>query len=154
MLPTPSRTDGRHAGCPVGELFAMLGQPHMLEILHLLNVRRGTPMRFNALQSELRISPKTLSVRLKSLVEAGFLTRRSFNEIPPRVEYEETPKSAELGELFVLLSAWAGRNTMSVVPTVSVVGRFSASPPAGRTSPAGIASSPRRPPTVARTSRS
>jgi DNA-binding HxlR family transcriptional regulator len=112
----------------VGELFAMLGQPHMLRILNLLVTNRGTPMRFGAIESQLHLSPKTLAQRLRTLVEAGFLTRRSFNEIPPRVEYEVTPKAIELGELFPVLGRWAEKNTMTAVPTVSVVGRLRGPP--------------------------
>jgi DNA-binding HxlR family transcriptional regulator len=112
----------------VGELFAMLGQPHMLDLLNLLVARRGSPMRFTALQSELKLSPKTLAARLRTLVEGGFLTRRSFNEIPPRVEYEVTDKAIELGELFAILRRWAERNTMTAVPSISVVGKFARPP--------------------------
>ena len=113
-------------GCQVGELFAMLGQSHMLRILEVLVTNRGNPMRFTTLQSRLGLSPKTLAQRLRTLVEAGFLTRRSYNEIPPRVEYEVTPKATDLGELFATLVRWAQEHTMTAVPTVSVVGRVRA----------------------------
>src|SRR5919206_2006426 len=33
------------------------------------------------------VSSKTLAARLKELEKAGILERRSYNEIPPRVEY-------------------------------------------------------------------
>jgi DNA-binding HxlR family transcriptional regulator len=119
IVPVPAPA----SGCKVGELLAMLGRPHVLRILHLLVANRGTPMRFTTLETELGISPKTLSDRLRTLVEAGFLTRRAFNEIPPRVEYEVTAKAIELGELFRGLTRWADHNTMTTVPSVSVVGR-------------------------------
>jgi DNA-binding HxlR family transcriptional regulator len=110
-------------GCEVGELIAMLGQPHTLRLLDVLVTNAGTPMRFTTLQDRLHLSPKTLAQRLRTLVEAGFLTRRSYNEIPPRVEYEVTPKATDLGELFRMLGRWAQDHTMTAVPTVSVVGR-------------------------------
>jgi DNA-binding HxlR family transcriptional regulator len=110
-------------GCDVAELFALLGQPHVLRLLHLLVESRGTPMRFSEIEDRLKISPKTLSARLRTLVEAGFLTRHAYNEIPPRVEYEATGKALELGELFPILGRWATRNSMTAVPVVSTVGR-------------------------------
>jgi DNA-binding HxlR family transcriptional regulator len=113
---------GEH--CEVGEVLAMLGQPHMLRILHEVLRAGGRPLRFGELQDRLRLSPKTLSVRLRTLVERGFLTRRSFHEIPPRVDYETTAKTSEFRELFALLDAWAHRNSMRAVPVVSVVGRL------------------------------
>ena len=53
--------------------------------------------RFSTLKRSLTgISPKTLSVRLKSLEEAGILTRTSYPEVPPRVEYALTAMGQEL----------------------------------------------------------
>jgi DNA-binding HxlR family transcriptional regulator len=113
-------------GCHVTELFALLGQPHMLEILHTFEEQSGAPIRFTALQHRLGISPKTLSNRLRRLVESGFLARRAFDEIPPRVEYQPTEKTHELGELFRVLEEWSDRNSLRAIPTVTVVGRASA----------------------------
>jgi DNA-binding HxlR family transcriptional regulator len=126
-----------HGGCTVGELFQMLGQPHMLGVLHVFTSSER-PVRFRELQSQLPISPKTLSARLRSLVEGGFLTRHAYSEIPPRVEYEATSKVRELIPLFEALEKWAGRNTLTATPVVSVVGR-----PSPRGSRAGAAPLPR-----------
>jgi DNA-binding HxlR family transcriptional regulator len=103
----------------------MLGQPHMLNVLHAFEASEHRPIRFRDLQSQLQLSPKTLSQRLRTLVEAGFLTRTAYNEIPPRVEYSPTPKMNDLGALFPVLEDWARRHTMTTVPVVSVLGRLS-----------------------------
>ena len=95
----------------------------MLRILHAFKESGGAPLRFNELQNRLGISPKTLSSRLRTLVEAGFLTRRAYNEIPPRVEYQPSTKTEELADLFEALDHWAQRNTVHQVRMVSVVGR-------------------------------
>ncbi len=118
---TPDKQDDQ--GCPVGSLFAMLGQPHMLQVLHAFLNEDAEPIRFGELQRELSLSPRTLSSRLKSLVEAGLLVRRRYSEIPPRVEYEATRKARELGQLFREMEVWASHNTLTVVSSVSVVGR-------------------------------
>lgn len=53
--------------------------------------------RFNQLERSLhRISPKTLSERLRSLEEEGIITRQTFAEVPPRVEYSLTEKGRDL----------------------------------------------------------
>ena len=44
------------------------------------------------------ISSKTLVSRLKELEKDGISERQSYNEIPPRVEYELTKKGQELVE--------------------------------------------------------
>lgn len=53
--------------------------------------------RFSALERSLEgISPKTLSERLKSLERAGVITRKSYAEVPPRVEYTLTARGLDL----------------------------------------------------------
>src|SRR5918998_784898 len=42
------------------------------------------------------ISPRTLSLRLRELEEHGIVERRTFPEVPPRVEYELTEKGKAL----------------------------------------------------------
>jgi DNA-binding HxlR family transcriptional regulator len=110
----------------------MLGQPHMLRLLSTLIESVPQSLRFTEIQTQLQLSPKTLSLRLKTLVEGGFATRRAFREIPPRVEYQATAKLLQLSTLFVLLRGWSEQNTMHATPSVSIVGRL---PP--RANPAG-----------------
>jgi DNA-binding HxlR family transcriptional regulator len=53
--------------------------------------------RFSALERSLAgISPKTLSERLKALEKAAIVTRKSFAEVPPRVEYTLTEMGWDL----------------------------------------------------------
>src|SRR6266566_1713993 len=53
--------------------------------------------RFCELERSLQgISPRTLSIRLRSLEEEGVVERRTFPEVPPRVEYELTDKGRAL----------------------------------------------------------
>lgn len=87
-------------------LFSLLGRAHTLEILCEIIVKTETPIRFNQLQDELDLSPNTLSRRLEELVEAGFLVRNSYDEIPPRVEYEPTGKLYALEPAFQEFENW------------------------------------------------
>jgi DNA-binding HxlR family transcriptional regulator len=101
----------------------MLGRPHMLRILHAILTHEGERARFNELVVELDLAPKTLSSRLKALVETGILLRRSYSEIPPRVEYEATVKARAFGEVYRALSQWAQENDLHARAIVSVTGR-------------------------------
>ena len=91
--------------CPFGRLLQVLGKPHTLQILYGLGVR--SPLRFTELQKELKIQPKTLTARLHELTKIGLLERKSYDEIPPRVEYELTQKGKDLGGMFSEASIWA-----------------------------------------------
>ncbi|MEA2430901.1 MAG: hypothetical protein QOF65_1753 [Thermoleophilaceae bacterium] len=53
--------------------------------------------RFCELERSLAgISPRTLSLRLRALEEEGIVERRTYPEVPPRVEYELTDKGRAL----------------------------------------------------------
>lgn len=53
--------------------------------------------RFCELERSLQgISPRTLSLRLRELEEHGIVERRTYAEVPPRVEYELTGKGRDL----------------------------------------------------------
>src|SRR4029079_8352708 len=53
--------------------------------------------RFCELERSLEgISPRTLSLRLRALEEEGIVARRTFPEVPPRVEYTLTDTARAL----------------------------------------------------------
>lgn len=104
--------DETQHGCPVGDLFQMLGKTHMLDILHIV-IRADGAVRFNEIEAQLSISPNTLSSRLKTMAEAGLVRRTAYNEIPPRVDYEATPKARGLRTVFQALNDWAAQNTLA-----------------------------------------
>jgi DNA-binding HxlR family transcriptional regulator len=65
------------------------------------------PVRYKQFRHALKgISSKTLALRLKELEKAGILERKSYNEIPPRVEYRLTTKGQELVESIINLLQW------------------------------------------------
>jgi DNA-binding HxlR family transcriptional regulator len=56
--------------------------------------------RFCELERSLEgISPRTLSLRLRALEEQGIVERKTYPEVPPRVEYSLTPRGEALAPL-------------------------------------------------------
>lgn len=65
------------------------------------------PVRYKKFRETMKgISSKTLAYRLRELEKDGILERRSYNEIPPRVEYNLTTKGQELVESVIDLLQW------------------------------------------------
>ena len=65
------------------------------------------PVRHKQFKESLKgISSKTLSTRLSELVSEGILERKTFAEVPPRVEYKLTKKGQELVESITDLLEW------------------------------------------------
>lgn len=55
------------------------------------------------------ISPRTLSQRLDDLEEKGVVSKESFAEVPPRVEYTLTDKGRDLLPILKQMAAWGAR---------------------------------------------
>jgi len=63
--------------------------------------------RFSELQAALKgISPRTLSQRLDGMENCGLITKRSFAEVPPRVEYKLTDKGRDLLPILHSMAVW------------------------------------------------
>ena len=92
----------------VGTLLELLTGAHAMSLVYYL-FRERRPIRFKELEQVTSASPKVLSQRLKELVGAGLITRQSYDESPPRVEYELTTMANELAPALQFLYAWAAR---------------------------------------------
>lgn len=90
----------------VTDLFSLFGKAHTISILSEFAFA-DTPLRFSELESSLDIAPNTLSTRLQELTASGLLVRHQYDEVPPRVEYEPTPKAEQLFPAFGHFHGWA-----------------------------------------------
>ena len=80
--------------CPVARAAEIIGSKWTALLVHDLS---EGPRRFSELRRACPgISPRTLSERLKELEHDEIVTRRSYAETPPRVEYSLTPKGEAL----------------------------------------------------------
>lgn len=85
----------------------ILGDKWSPRIIHALS--RG-PKRFTQLQADAGgVNPRTLSLRLDDLEEAGIITRTLFAEVPPRTEYALTPKGRDLLPILEQMVQWGER---------------------------------------------
>jgi DNA-binding HxlR family transcriptional regulator len=80
--------------CAVAACAEIIGAKWTALLVHDLS---EGPRRFSELEHSCAgISPRTLSERLRALEDDGILERRSYQESPPRVEYELTAKGEAL----------------------------------------------------------
>lgn len=65
------------------------------------------PKRFGELEKSVgSISPRTLSQRLDGLERCGIVTKKSYAEVPPRIEYALTAKGEDLLPILRQMAAW------------------------------------------------
>lgn len=95
----------------VSDLLELLGRAHAMAVLKEFAFA-GEPRRFSELEDRLGTPPNTLSQRLRELTEAGLLTRRAYDEAPPRVEYETTAKARALFPAFGHFYRWAEHHSL------------------------------------------
>src|SRR4029077_4100733 len=68
--------------------------------------------RFSELRRRIGgVSEKMLAQTLRTLEDDGFVLRRDFAEVPPRVEYELTPIGRQLAKNVAAPATWNSDNT-------------------------------------------
>jgi DNA-binding HxlR family transcriptional regulator len=93
--------------CPVCRTAEVISGKWTLLIIRDL---ADSSLRFCELERSLEgISPRTLSLRLRALEDQGIVSRRTYPEVPPRVEYELTNKGKALAPLIEDMRAYGRR---------------------------------------------
>ena len=102
-IPTPKRHPYAQ-WAPDARALDLVGDKWTLLIVRDL---AAGPRRFVELQRVLPgISTEQLRSRLNRMVADGLLTRQRYREVPPRVDYELTPRSRELLPVLGALARW------------------------------------------------
>ena len=66
-------------------------------------------LRYSALRKEMsNITDAVLATTLKELIADGMIARKSYDEIPPRVEYSLTEKGASVVPILQSICRWSG----------------------------------------------
>ena len=93
--------------CPVGCCAEIISGKWTLLVIR--DLADGS-QRFCELERSLDgISPRTLSLRLRALEDQGIVERRTYPEVPPRVEYALTDKGRALVPLIEDMRAYGRR---------------------------------------------
>ena len=105
-----------NSDCPVCRTADIVCGKWTLLVIRDLADRRA---RFCELERSLEgISPRTLSLRLRALEEHGVVERRTFPEVPPRVEYSLTEKGRALVPIIEDMRTY-GREWLDAAPAVA-----------------------------------
>jgi DNA-binding HxlR family transcriptional regulator len=92
--------------CPLEGIINIIAKKWAILVISI--VGHHEKIRFNDIMQRLDgISPRTLSDVLKDLRQANLISRESFSEIPPRVEYSLTDDGKKLCDAVLPLIQWA-----------------------------------------------
>ncbi len=95
--------------CPVDLTLSVIGG--RWKGLIIWTLRQEGTLRFNEIKRRLvTINDKMLAQTLKQLVEQNIIIRKSYNEIPPKVEYSLSETGKELLPIFQLMKEWGEKN--------------------------------------------
>jgi len=97
-----------NGSCPIVRTVEFISRRWTLHIFRELKDHKR--MRFNELMHELPgISTRTLAQRLRDMETEGFVSKKEFAEIPPRVEYALTAKGKEFMRCLVQFERWCAK---------------------------------------------
>ncbi|WP_418510043.1 winged helix-turn-helix transcriptional regulator [Corallibacter sp.] len=100
--------------CPVRNVLDRFGDKWSILILLILN--EEAVLRFNEIHKSIGdISQKMLSVTLKSLEADGFVSRKVYPQIPPKVEYRLTALGISLIPHIDSLTKWSLQNMETIM---------------------------------------
>ena len=106
--------DALFPDCPIRNVLARVGDKWSLLVLY--NLQHREPVRFKELQRMIPdISQKSLTQTLRTLEEDGFVHREVFAEVPPRVEYNLTPRAYSFLPLVENMIRWAKENMEEII---------------------------------------
>lgn len=107
-------TDALNPHCPIRNVLSRMSDKWSLLVFHAL---KQTPvLRFGELRRAIPdITQKMLTTTLRTLEEDGFVTRKIYAEIPPRVEYSLTERAHSLIPHIEALIDWALENMPAIV---------------------------------------
>ena len=92
--------------CPIGRAADVLGDRWTLLILR--NATIGMT-RFDDFKADLGIADNILSARLGKLVDAGIMTKRFYQDNPPRYEYLLTEMGRDFFPVLAAMLAWGDK---------------------------------------------
>lgn len=101
-----------YLACPIRQVISRFGDKWSLLVLYTIYNKGGDKaVRYSDIKHEmLDCSPKMLSATLKNLEKIDLINRTLYPEVPPRVEYNLTPRGLSLMPFITSLMGWAKEN--------------------------------------------
>ena len=102
--------------CPIRNVMTRICDKWSMLVIYTLHTHSGEALRFNALRKLIPdVSQKMLTSTLRTLEEDGYVTRRVYAEVPPRVEYSLTERAISLIPIIDNLIGWAEDNMAQIL---------------------------------------
>lgn len=93
--------------CPLEYGLEIFGGKWKSRVLCVLNAKGK--LRYSGIRKEMKnITDAVLAATLKELIADGLVNRKSYNEIPPRVEYTLTKKGRSVIPILQSICSWSG----------------------------------------------
>jgi DNA-binding HxlR family transcriptional regulator len=113
-MPTPRSEAAAGCGCPVMAFQQMISGKYKARIIWDL---KDGPLRYGELRRGLlrgaggssTIAPRVLSRELKALAGLGFIARKDFGAVPPKVEYRLTRLGRSFVPVIATIQTWGIR---------------------------------------------
>ena len=100
--------------CPIRNILSRISDKW--SILVIFTLEQTAVMRFGELQRAIPdISQKMLTSTLKTLETDGYVNRKVYAEVPPRVEYSLTSRAESLIPIMNDLIGWALENMAAIL---------------------------------------
>ena len=113
MTKCPTTPNVFSSQCPSRRVLAVLAEKWSLLVLAQL---AGGPMRTAEIRRRVDgVSEKMLIQTLRKLERYALVSRKSYPEVPPRVEYRLTPLGRSLARLAGLFGRWVERNVSTLL---------------------------------------
>jgi DNA-binding HxlR family transcriptional regulator len=123
-MPTSRPKPAAGCGCPVMAFQQMISGKYKARII--CDLKDG-PLRYGELRRGLlrgaagsvTIAPRVLSRELKALATLGFIARKDFGAVPPKVEYRLTRLGASFVPVIATIHDWGIRHLRPALLTTS-----------------------------------
>lgn len=102
--------------CPIRNILTRISDKWSLLVIYTLYCHNKEALRFNVIRKLIPdISQKMLTSTLRTLEEDGYINRKVYAEVPPRVEYSLTNRAETLLPIMNNLIEWAQDNMVAII---------------------------------------
>ena len=101
--------------CAPNGVLARLGDKWTILVISLLALTPDRAVRFSAIMQGIpQISQRMLTLTLRNLERDGLVVRHYFAEVPPRVEYDLSPRGRSMLPALEGFTAWIKENWTAI----------------------------------------